>query len=330
MSTLYDSRGLQLRRIRHALSRGIPEPVVCSALAGNEWFTRSDIEYALRAITEVMLDDGAVERWLTRYPDIHTGASVAVIMAGNIPMAGFFDLLCCAITGCGVLVKHSSKDKALMEWAGGVIAEYTGASVSTLTEEDIPDAVIASGGDNAASAIRARFDGLPMLLRSHRTSVAVIDGSESAEELSSLWRDIFTYFTLGCRNVTHIYLPEGYSPELLAQRIAAGGEPVTHRPWSGSYRQRRALKIMNGEPFVDGGYFLLCPGTQSDAVCQITYSFYGSSESLTEELSGRDDLQCVAGHGHIPFGEAQRPAPWDYPDGRDVIEFLSEATQRDY
>lgn len=329
MSTLYDSRGGQLRLIRQTMSRGIPEAVMARALADNKWFTREDIIYALRAVTEAMLDDDAVNEWLTRYPDIRTGRNVAVIMAGNIPMAGFFDMLCCAVTGCGVLVKHSSKDVALMEWAEAIVTECTGARISALSEKR-PDAVIASGSDNAASAIRARFDGLPMLLRSHRTSVAVIDGSESAEEFSALWRDIFTYFTLGCRNVTHLYLPEGYPTGLLAERIATGNAPLRHRPWSGSYRQRRALMIMDGEPFIDGGYFLLLPGTQSDAVCQITYSFYGSEEALNSELTDRDDIQCVVGHGHIPFGEAQRPAPWDYPDGRDVIEFLSEATQRDY
>ncbi len=325
MSTLYDSRRLQLRRIRAELSRGIPEKAMSRALADNEWFTRKDARYALRAIVEVMLDDEAVKKWLTRYPDVCTGLRVAIIMAGNIPMAGFFDLLCCALTGCRPLVKYSSKDRALMEWAGGVIAECTDTEVSEISENDITDAVIASGSDNAASLIRARFDGLPMVLRSHRVSVAVMDGTESAEEFSALWHDIFTYFTLGCRNVTHIYLPEGYPPELLAKRITDGGAPVRHRPWNGSYRQRRALAIMNGERFTDGGYFILCPAMQSDAVCQITYSYYASDDAIAEELAARDDLQCAIGHGRVPFGEAQRPAPWDYPDGRDVIEFLASA-----
>ena len=327
MSTLYDSRGGQIRQIRHEMSRGIPEPVMARALADNEWFTREDIEYALRAIVDGMLDDAIAERWLTGYPHTDTGMNVAVIMAGNIPMAGFFDMLCCAVTGCGIFVKHSSKDKALMEWAEAIVAGCTGANVSQLADDSVADAVIASGSDNAASFIRARFDGIAMLLRTHRISAAVIDGTESAQELSLLWQDIFTYFTLGCRNVTHIYLPVGYPPETLIEKIVSGNQPIMHRPWHGSYRQARALKTMNGEPFFDGGYFLLCPGMQSETICQITYSFYGSNDALTAEIAGRNDIQCVVGHGRIPFGHAQRPAPWDYPDGRDVIAFISQAAR---
>ncbi len=235
--------------------------------------SREDIKYALRAIVDGMLDDAIAERWLTGYPHTDTGMNVAVIMAGNIPMAGFFDMLCCAVTGCGIFVKHSSKDKALMEWAEAIVAGCTGANVSQLADDSVADAVIASGSDNAASFIRARFDGIAMLLRTHRISAAVIDGTESAQELSLLWQDIFTYFTLGCRNVTHIYLPVGYPPETLIEKIVSGNQPIVHRPWHGSYRQTRALKTMNGEPFFDGGYFLLCPGMQSETICQITYSF---------------------------------------------------------
>ena len=327
-ATLYDKRGAQLQAIRNVLSCGIPGAVVDRAIAENEWFTRESIDYALRAIVEQILCDAALKRWLTSYPDVGTGLDTAVIMAGNIPMAGFFDLLCAAVAGCRFSVKYSSKDRALMEWVAAVVAEHTGAVVSPLSEGAVADALIASGSDNAAFHIRSHFEGVPMLLRSHRSSVAVIDERVSRRELSLLWRDIFTYFTLGCRNVTHIYLPSGYSPEALAEGLAADNPPIAHRPWLSGYIQRRALMIMNSEPFTDGGYFMLSPKERPESLCEITYSFYGSADEVAEELDRRDDIQCVVGHGYTPFGMAQRPAPWDYPDGRDIIEFLFKTAER--
>ena len=56
-------------------------------------------------------------------------------------------------------------------------------------------------------------------------------------------------------------------------------------------------------------------------ISQLHYRFYESAETV---LNGVDmeKIQCVVGHGQIPFGKSQHPGIMDYADGVDTMEFL--------
>ncbi|MDE7133755.1 MAG: hypothetical protein K2N86_00535 [Rikenellaceae bacterium] len=323
MTTLLDTRLKAMTHLRRLLCEGAPPHTVKRAIDDNVWFTPDDIKYAIDAITDTMLSHDAVTQWLGRYPHADKGRRVAVIMAGNIPMAGFFDLLCCCLTGNTALVKHSSKDRHLMQWAQECVRTAFDADIRELREHTEAEALIASGSTNTAMHIRRQFGSIPMILRGHRSSAAIIEGNETERELALLWNDIFTYHTLGCRNVTHLYLPDGYPAAAIAEALSCQSHRMTHPPFIDNYRQNRALKIMTGAPFIDGGFFTLSPGNRSDAISDITYSFYRSSQELSDTLAAAEHhTQCLVSHRHIPFGSAQQPYPWDYPDSVDVIDFL--------
>ncbi len=325
MTTLLDTCLKPVTRLRRLMSEGPPVQVMQKAMDDNGWFTTADIKYALDALVGTMLTHDAVTRWLGSYPHVAKYRRVAVVMAGNIPMAGFFDLLCCCLTGCTALTKHSSKDHPLMQWVEEAMVPAFGIEIKPLCEHDNVDALIASGGSDAAMHMRARFGHIPMILRGHRSSAAIIDGTETDRELALLYDDIFTYHTLGCRNVTHLYLPEGYPPADIAEVLSHMAHRMPHPSFLGNYRQNRALKIMNGTPFVDGGFFTLSPGDGSDSISDITYSFYRTRQELDAAIAAAGHhTQCLVSHRHVPFGSAQKPYPWDYPDSVDVIKFLSE------
>ena len=299
--------------------------VIDSACRVNGWFTPADIRRAVRAIACDMLQREKLEAWLADYPVLPVAEPrrVLVVMAGNIPLVGFFDMLCVLAAGHRCLVKPSAKDTVLMEYVIGLLrgidpqvpVEFYDGSTS-------PDAVIATGSDNANRYFRAQYAGIPALLRGNRQSVAVLGGRETPAQLTALADDIWAYSGLGCRSVSLLFLPEGYDLQLRM--------PEVNVKYRNSYRQQKALLTMGGQPFRDlGAAVAVEERAFPAALSRINYSFYKSPAEVGAWLAAHDaGLQCVvseciACRRRVDFGHAQSPGLTDYPDDRDVIEFLT-------
>ena len=226
--------------------------VIDSACRVNGWFTPADIRRAVRAIACDMLQREKLEAWLADYPALPVAEPrrVLVVMAGNIPLVGFFDLLCVLVSGHGCLVKPSAKDSVLMEQVVGLLREIDpSAPVRLYDGTSSVDAVIATGSDNANRYFRSLYAGVKTLLRGNRHSVAVLNGRETSGQLEALSDDIFSYSGLGCRNVSLIFVPRGISLRFASRRM--------NPKYLNNYRQRKALREMCGDPFFDLGFALL-------------------------------------------------------------------------
>lgn len=291
-----------------------------SAISENGWFTHHDIMRAIDAIRHEMLDHTKIEQWLSMYdiPKDMIRRKVSIVMAGNIPLVGFFDLFCTLIVGHDAIVKLSSKDSVLM---GHVARELGARVVETLDGEPI-DLMIATGGDSAAEYYTSRFSHIPSIIRGHRHSVAIITPLVSDRQLALLTDDMFLYHGLGCRNVSRIYLPVGYNPTLLPDYKSELDL------FDQSYRYHRALYTMQNREFTDkGGYILLADpnGTVQPPVAVVTYTYYNRIEEIELDLG---TIQCIVGvKGELPwpsveFGYSQRPSLTDYADSKDLINFL--------
>lgn len=299
--------------------------VSAAACAANAWFTPVEIGRAVRAIADEMLDREKLEAWLAAYPAVPVSkpCRVLVVMAGNIPLVGFFDLLCVAISGHACLVKPSAKDTVLMEYIIGILHELDASLPVVLYDGVLPvDAVIATGSDNAKRYFRTRYAGIPSLLRGSRQSVAVLSGRETPEQLAGLADDIWAYSGLGCRNVSLIFVPEGC--DLTLQM------PVVNDKYRNNYLQDRALLTMQGRPFMDLGSAVAVEELAFPPVLsRIAYAHYNSLNEVEAWLTAHDDqLQCVVSEclphsRRVGFGCAQVPALTDYPDDRDVIAWLA-------
>ena len=298
--------------------------VIGRACRENGWFTPADICRAVAAVADGMLRRDALAEWLAPYPvPVAEPRRVLVVMAGNIPLVGFFDMLCVLAAGHRCLVKPSAKDTVLMEYVIGLLrgidpqvpVEFYDGSTS-------PDAVIATGSDNANRYFRAQYAGIPALLRGNRQSVAVLGGRETPAQLTALADDIWAHSGLGCRSVSLLFLPEGYDLQLRM--------PEVNVKYRNSYRQQKALLTMGGQPFRDlGAAVAVEERAFPAALSRINYSFYKSPAEVGAWLAAHDaGLQCVvseciACRRRVDFGHAQSPGLTDYPDDRDVIEFLT-------
>ena len=269
-----------------------------------------------------------------RYPMSKT---VGLIMAGNIPLVGFHDWLCVFVTGYRSKVKLSDKDKRLLpllvkkmgEWAleSWAYTEFVGEG-EYLSGIDM---VIATGSNNTARYFEQYFGKYPHIIRRNRNAVGVLSGMETPAELHTLGEDIFSYFGLGCRNVSKIYVPHGYQFDALLEALHEYREIIHHDKYKNNFDYNFTLYIMNALPHKNNGCLLLKEDTALHArIASVNYEYYDELQDLDALLAEkRDEIQCVVGKIKVdgftvlPFGQSQKPTLIDYPDGVDVMQFLT-------
>jgi hypothetical protein len=310
---------------RRLVGFGSDEPtrkVIAEAMAENEWFSAEDIMMAVDAIRQEFLDEKRLRHWAGHYTAAEQ-RRVAIIMAGNIPLVGFFDLLCAVVAGHRVAIKPSSKDRVLMNF---VVEELRAIEADIAIEEYDPekeyDMVIATGGDEAARHFSRRYAHCPTLIRGSRHSVAVLAGDESEEEIEALQRDIFSYNGLGCRSISLIMLPRG--AELMIR------PPKMNRMYHGNYLHTRAMMTLTGQTFKDFGQCIAMEQREfPQQISCVNYCYYDSRQEVEQWLLAMDEkIQCVVTRAidhkrAVGFGRAQYPTLWDYADGVDVMKFLT-------
>ncbi|MEG1936320.1 MAG: hypothetical protein RR132_02130 [Rikenellaceae bacterium] len=314
--------------LNKAFKQGVPQDVINQAIEDNTWFTKDNIRFAINAISSEMLDREKLNVWIGKYSNKGLkGKRIALIMAGNIPLVGIFDLLCVIILNGIPIVKFSSKDKALMGWVVKVLQE-NGVEIETLNDNSKIDVVIATGSDSSNLIFKQKYGSLPLLTRGSRTSIAIIPNPLTQQEAVGLWIDVFQYFGLGCRNVSHLLIKRGVSINSIAEHWL--GKTINNQHFTNSYTQKKAIMSITNAPFIDCGCFLFRESNILDAsMGEITYSYYENEKEKNEFLSNhKDELQCIVAEEHIPFGAAQRPTLNDWADGIDTIKFLMSFVDR--
>ena len=317
----------------------------------NGWFIPEFVDLASNTIARSFLQKDKLENWADSYQlptspkeSLRTRLSkgvltdqpqiIGIVMAGNIPLVGFHDLLCVFISGHKAQIKVSSKDKVLIrhltgkldEWSAVVSPENAGTNDLIRFSDMLKgcDAYIATGSNNSSRYFDYYFGKYPHIIRRNRTSVAILTGKETKEDLDKLADDVYLYFGLGCRNVTKIYIPEGYDFIPLLEIFKKYNWLADHHKYKNNYDYNLALHQLNKKYYMTNGSILLIedPGLFSP-ISQLNYEFYADKEKLTEKMTGNPDLQCIVGKGFTSFGMSQSPAINDYPDGVDTLQFLS-------
>jgi len=322
-----DSLELQCREVLQNASR--------KASVANPWFTTENIRFAFRAWASELTPDN-LGRWSSIYQDRLADVSarnIAVIMAGNIPLVGMHDFLSVLLCGHKFLGKLSQDDKFLLPAVAGVLCliEPGFSEMIQFTESRIQgyDAVIATGSNNTARYFEYYFSDKPHIIRKNRNGTAILTGNENDGDLENLADDICLYFGLGCRNVSKIYLPDGFDPaRILAACQKYAGQLGDHFRYSNNYIYQKTILQMNLIPYFDNGFLLLREQTAyASPVSVVHYEFYHNTEELEVKLHEDTQLiQCIVsdlpGTGYLPFGSTQHPGLWDYADGVDTMQFL--------
>jgi hypothetical protein len=294
----------------------------------NGWFVLENVEHALRSLGS-QLSAEKLEDWVKNYRFSETPKKVAIIMAGNIPLVGFHDFLAVLISGNSAVCKLSSDDKSLLPALVDCLIQFVPKVKDRITftigRIGEVDAVIATGSDNSLTYFNQYFGKYPHIFRKNRTSVAVIRGDETVEDFNALGHDIFDYFGLGCRNVSHLFLPKGFELKRFFEGIIEHSYVINHNKYGNNYDYNKAIFLMNQHVLFDNNFVLLRESNLLfSPLSMVHYQFYDTQEEIDAYLHNfKDKIQVVVGKKYTPFGSAQSPILSDYADGVDTLEFLN-------
>lgn len=311
-----------------AAERDSLQAVKEKAYIHNGWFTPEFTDLAIAGICRQFLQPEALDAWLSAYPGFGEPAvprKVGIVAAGNIPLVGFHDWMTGYLSGHDIRIKLSSRDNVLLPHILDKLKAWYPGDNSTTIQEMLKDcdAYIATGSNNSARYFHYYFSKYPHIIRRNRTSAALLTGEETSAELEALADDVMQYFGLGCRNVTKVFVPQGYDFEPLLAALKQYDHLGEHHKYKNNYDYNLALYLLNLSPYKTNGNVLLHEQeTLFSPLSVLHYGFYDDKALLEAELQQHPDLQCLVGKGHIPFGQAQRPALTDYADGVDTVEFL--------
>lgn len=299
----------------------------------NNWFTPEQTRFALESISS-FLDEGGLWAWLRNYsiPDDSIPKAVGLLLAGNVPAVGFHDMMCVLLSGHAAHIKLSSTDKVLIPWMAEELVKINPDFAGKIRFEDMlrgKDAYIATGSDNSSRYFDYYFGRFPSIIRKNRTSVGILNGSEQSQDWEALYRDIFQYFGLGCRNVSKLYVRERAQLQEFLGAMGLRSDLLDHHKYRNNYEYNKAIYLVNGEPHLDNGFLLL---KEAEAlvspIAVLHFETYSDPEDLGK-LIGRhtEKIQCMVSKdgwypGSIGFGQAQRPKLEEYADQKDTMAFL--------
>ena len=298
----------------------------------NGWYTPENVYFSIQSWANALTEEN-LDQWLSAYNlGTNQPKNIGLILAGNIPLVGFHDFLSVLISGNKVLIKTSSNDQHLLPFLAKylIAVEPELANKITFVEGKLEnfDAIIATGSNNTARYFEYYFKDTPSIIRKNRNSVAVLNGEESKEQLTALGEDIFRYFGLGCRNVSKLFVPKGYSFNTFFEAIFAYQEVIHYEKYANNYDYNKAVFLMSNFKLLDNGFLTIKEDSSyASPISSVFYEFYDSIEELQLRLqSESEQIQCIVSNNlvenSIDFGQTQKPNLWDYADNVDTISFL--------
>ncbi len=304
------------------------------AFKKNPFFTRQMQLTSIDAIVTNFLSKDALVVWTEPYTGLieERDFCVSIVMAGNLPLVGFHDLLTVMASGRRALIKMSSKDcsllPAIMESLYSI--NHYWADRITFTEK-LPEQlemIIATGGEKAYQYFKNLYSKVPGIIRGSKSSIAVITGRESDEDLKRLGKDIFLYFGMGCRSVSSLLLPVDYELSKLTSALSQFEDCVKCDLYRTAYRYQKAISIVSGEWFEDGGFFIYKRDTTTPPPLGVVGIYLYSDINAIENyfLIHNESIQCVVNYNYnnsyIEPGKSQYPELEEYADGINSLKFI--------
>ncbi|MDP5001800.1 MAG: acyl-CoA reductase [Flavobacterium sp.] len=300
----------------------------------NGWFTTEQVHFSIQSWSKALTEDN-LNQWVSNYDFSKTEKKkVGLILAGNIPLVGFHDFLSVLISGHDVLVKTSSNDQHLLKF----LAKYLIAispnlnSKITFVEDKLEgfDVVIATGSNNTARYFEYYFKDKPNIIRKNRNSVAVLNGTESHEDLMNLGEDIFRYFGLGCRNVSKLFVPKGYNFDAFFNAMFEYRDVIKYEKYANNYDYNKAVFLMSNFKLLDNEFLTIKEDSSySSPISSVFYEYYEDIKDVENQLAkDAEQIQCIVSNNliakSVAFGKTQQPNLWDYADNVDTLAFLSK------
>lgn len=306
--------------------------LVRGASAKNNWFTKENVQLALEGIGQ-LLEKKKLEEWLAPYQlpeENKTIKKVGVVMPGFVPLDGFEDFLAVLMSGHELHAKSSPEDALLIPFLAQELFQIEPEFRKYVFFEERlrnMDAMIASPGDNTSRYFETYFKNIPHIIRKMRRSCAILDGSESTRELHLVGEDMTRYYGLGRRNVSKLFVPEGYEFTPLFEALEKFEYLRDHHKFVNNYDYNKSIYLINGNPHLDTGFLLFKEDEgMISPISVVFYETYSTQEELQRKIQEQEDkIQCVVGKtppANVPFGEAQNPELWKKTEKEDLLAFL--------
>ena len=298
----------------------------------NSWFDKKSVLFSLNHWRNI-LNYGSLNEWLNNYDQskFFKHKKILVLNAGNIPLAGFHDFLCVLLTGNSPIIKMSSNDSVLfpkiISKCISSLSNKVPVKLLNSIEDVLCDKLIMSGNNISTQIVEYKFKNTSKLIRRNKNSIAIIDGEETNDEIDNLGDDIFTYYGMGCRNISKLYLKKGFSLNRILKIFTKKFSYVSKNPtYMNNYNYYKAIYQLDGLKFYDGMFFILKEDESiGSPISVINYEFYDNLEEIYSKIEQRsDEIQCIVSRNHIAFGNSQKPKISDYPDGIDTISFITD------
>ena len=308
--------------------------IIDRASSLNPWFVPKSIILSLHGISRFLKEEN-LSTWANKYNlSDEKNKKVGIAMAGNIPLVGFHDYLSVLISGNEVVIKLSSQDSYLLpkinSWLIEIEPRFSN-KIHFAERLNKVDAIIATGSDNTSRYFEYYFRNIPHIIRKNRSSVAILMGGEDSTHLTELGKDVFSYFGLGCRNISKFFVPEGYEFIKLLDSWECYKEIINHHKYANNYDYQKSILLVNKIPHLDNGFVLITQNEQLVSPISVVYfETYTTQSDLKRKIKiQKDKIQCIVSENgwfdeSLPFGKAQFPELWDYADGIDTLKFLSE------
>ena len=305
----------------------------------NPWFTPTQ---SLKALESWEISMNQYREWLAKESIenqiLFSEKTVGVITAGNLPLVGLHDIICVLITGHRAKIKPSSQDNILLKFIVTTLLSHLPELNSRIEFTDgfikDADAYIGTGSNNSARYFAYYFNQKPHIIRKNRNSVAIVTNETTTTEFGLLGEDIFTFFGMGCRNVTHLFVPKSFNFTPLFESWQHLNDMINPHKYANIYTYHKAILLMNWDKHMDNGFILLKENEAIHApVSMLNFSYYAEIDGLLKELEAKtQEIQCIVGPANIvktaeniiPFGQSQKPALWDYADNINTISFLKQ------
>ena len=302
--------------------------IITKAQSKNPWFTDENIKVNLTYWSNKLTKNN-LNKWLSKYNlNNILRKNIAIIMAGNIPLVGFHDFICVFLSGHNSVIKLSNSDNFILPFLTDLMKVSSERIVYSDSFLKDYDGVIATGSDNTSRYFDYYFKNKRSIIRKNRNSIAILNGEESDDDLKSLSQDIFTYFGLGCRNVSKLYVPKNYNFDLFFNSIFGYKELINNHKYANNYDYNKAIYLMSEYKFLDNGFFIVKEGNEMHSpISTINFEYYDKVSILREKINLEDDnIQCIVSNiefkGKVDFGETQNPSLNQYADNIDVMSFL--------
>ena len=300
------------------------------AESNNAWFYRKMIRLSMESWAKNLSEDN-IDKLMSKY-DVPSSINknVLIICAGNLPLVGFHDIVCCILLNINTQVKLSKNDNVLIPAILKILYLFDSELQDRIKicneKPDNYNYVIATGSNNSNRYFEYYFGKFPHIFRRNRTSIAVVHSEISDDQLKSLSHDMLQYYGLGCRSVTKLYLPEKFSLDRIYNSVFNYKDLINHNKYMNNYDYNRSIFLLGKKLFFDNGFLILKEDKSLfSPISVVNFEYYSSMETLEKELNVlSNEIQCMVGEGGITFGTAQKPELWDYADGVDTIDFLTK------